>query len=164
MVKFKTNEISKQEFLKINEDDVMFITNPGRMGDEDGSTFIIKSGNELTIYRIDGWMYPRGKQTDISLDDTIKQFPKWYEAWEHREEKNYHGKYKCLYMGFGNGLCVDNSIYSEYAPFLNDLIEKYLENKENKNSLKYAAVFNVWEDAFINMVNDKGYVLGKNKK
>ena len=27
-------------------------------------------------------------------------------------------------------------------------------DKEEKESLKYAAIFNVWKDAFINMVND----------
>ena len=96
----KTNKISKSEFLKLNEDDLMFITNPGRMGDEDGSTFIIKHGNELTIYRIDGWMYRvKGKKTDISLDDALKQFPKWHEAWIHSKENNYKGKYKYLYIG-----------------------------------------------------------------
>ncbi len=51
---FETNKISKKEFLKLNENDLMFITNPGRMGDEDGTTFIIKHGNEFNIYRIDG--------------------------------------------------------------------------------------------------------------
>jgi len=50
----KYNEISKTDFLKLNEDNLMFITNPGRMGDEDGTTFIIKNGNVVTIYRISG--------------------------------------------------------------------------------------------------------------
>ena len=54
MNKFETNKITKSDFLKLNEEDLMFITNPGRMGDEDGSTFIIKKENELTIYRVNG--------------------------------------------------------------------------------------------------------------
>jgi hypothetical protein len=58
MYEFKINEISKKDFLNLNEDNLMFITNPGRMGDEDGTTFIIKNGKELIVYRIDGWMYP----------------------------------------------------------------------------------------------------------
>ena len=64
-------------------------------------------------------------------------------------------------MGFGNGLSVDNSIYNDFEPYLNNLVEKYLNdsNDEDRESLKYAAIFNVWEKAFINMVNDKGYVL-----
>ena len=32
-MEFIENKISKEDFFKINEDDVMFITNPGRMGD-----------------------------------------------------------------------------------------------------------------------------------
>ncbi len=54
----KTNKITKKEFLKIDEDNVMFITNPGRMGDEDGITFIVKDNNDYNIYRVSGWMYP----------------------------------------------------------------------------------------------------------
>lgn len=30
----------------------MFITNPGRMGDEDEATFVIKDVNTFTIYRV----------------------------------------------------------------------------------------------------------------
>ena len=151
-----TNKISKEEFLKLNEDDLMFITNPGRMGDEDGSTFIIRQDNDYTIYRVEGWMYPKaGEKIDIYLDDFYKQFPKWYETLKNERNKDYQGKYKHLYMGFGNGLCIDNSIYNEYEPYLNEEVEKYLENSEDKESLKYAAVYNVWKKAFINMVNNK---------
>ena len=52
----KINKISKEEFLNIDEDDIMFITNPGRMGDEDGSSFIVKKNNEFIIYRLSEWM------------------------------------------------------------------------------------------------------------
>lgn len=159
---FETNKISKPDFLKINEDDLMFITNPGRMGDEDGSTFIIRQDNELAIYRVDGWMYPKeGKKVDISLNDFFKQFPKWVEAWKHSNEEDYNEKYNYLYMGFGNGLSIDNSIYNEFESYLNDLVEKYLENSKDKDELKYAAIYNCWQEAFINMVNDKRYVLKK---
>ena len=140
----------------------MFITNPGRMGDEDGSTFVIKDGNELTIYRVGSWMYPKeGEKVDILLDDVSRQFPKWLEAWKHGEGKKYKGKYKYLYMGFGNGLSIDNSIYGEFEPYLNDLVEKYLKDSsdEEKKTLKYATIFNAWEEALINMANDKGYIL-----
>lgn len=54
MDRAKDNKISKEEFLKLNEDDIMFITNPGRMGDEDGSTFIVKQENKFIMYRVDG--------------------------------------------------------------------------------------------------------------
>ncbi len=158
MNQFEPRSITKSEFMKLNEDDLMFITNPGRMGDEDGSTFIIKQGNELVIYRVDGWMSRKMGEKDISLEDVRTQFPKWNEAWKHSKEDNYQGKYQYLYMGFGNGLSVDHSIYKEFEPYLNQLVEDYLEEKddEDKESLQYAAVYNVWEQAVIQMANEKG--------
>lgn len=103
----KIHKISKSELRKLNEDDLMFITNPGRMGNEDELTFIIKNGNGLIIYK------------------------------------------------------VDNSIYTEFKQYLEDLVTKYLKDRSNedKESLKYAAIFNVWEKAFIDMVNDRVYIL-----
>ena len=61
------NKISKADFLRINEDTVMFITNPGRMGDEDGSTFIIRVDNKFKAYRIDGWLYRSKKINRVSF-------------------------------------------------------------------------------------------------
>jgi len=156
----KTNKILKKDLFKINEDDIMFITNPGRMGDEDGTTFIVRKGNKFKIYRIGDWMY-RSKDFNIdeyiSLEDTSKQFPKWYNTWENADNENYHGKYKYLYMGFGNGLSVDNSIYNEYKPYLDKKVKEYLESSSDKDDegLKYVAVFNVWEEAFLNMIENK---------
>ena len=158
MNEIKIHKISKSELLKLNEDDLMFITNPGRMGDENGSTFIIKHGNEITIYRVDGWLYPK---EDILLSDIEKQFPKWLDTWKNSTDKEYKGKYRYLYMGFGNGLSVDNSIYNEFEKYLIDLVENYLKDyiEEERENLKYAAIFKVWKEAFINMANDKGYIL-----
>ena len=113
MNEFKVNKISKSDFLKLDEKDLMFITNPGRMGDEDGSTFIIRNDNEFIVYRV-----------------------------------------KYIYMGFGNGLSVDNSIYDEYKYYL----DKEINNEEN-TSLQYANIFNAWDKAFINMVKEKEYVI-----
>ncbi len=147
----KENKITKEEFLKINEEDVMFITNPGRMGDEDGSTFIIKEDNNYKVYRLNNWMYSTkdiNKKEYISLEDTIKQFPEWYKAWQEKE--NYKGKYKYIYMGFGNGLCIDKSIYNQYKPYLDKIVEK-----EDKESMNYSIIFNSWQEAFLNMLNDK---------
>ena len=160
MNKDKIHKISKMELEKIKEEDIIFITNPGRMGDEDGLTFIIKHSNELTIYRVDGLIYSK-KISDISLSDIEKQFPKWFDTWKHSSDKDYIGKYKYLYMGFGNGLSINSSIYHEFEPYLDVLVNKYLKdsNDEEKESLKYAAVFNVWKEAVINMAYDKGYIL-----
>ena len=54
MNKLVKNKITKEEFYTLDEKDLMFITNPGRMGDEEGVTFVIKSNNNYTVYRIDG--------------------------------------------------------------------------------------------------------------
>ncbi len=162
MAKVKNQKISKLELLRLNENDLMFITNPGRMGDEDGLTFIMRDNNEFTIYRVDGLLYSK-EEKDISLGDIERQFPKWFDAWKHCNDKEYKGKYKYLYMGFGNGLSIDNSIYNEFKQYLDRLIEEYLKNSSDgeKESLQYAAIFNVWKDAFINMANEKEYILKK---
>ena len=163
MRKHQVNKISKIDFMKLNEEDVMFITNPGRMGDEDGSTFVVKNGNELFLYRVDGFMYPNRtttKEYNITIKDMKKQFPKWHEAWKHGNEKDYKGKYQYLYMGFGNGLSVDNSIYNEFKPYLNKLVEEYLKDKkDSKEDLKYAAIYNVWQEALMKMLEEKNIML-----
>ena len=151
------NKISKENFLKLNEDDIMFITNPGRLGDEDGSTFVVKEGNKLVIYRVDGWMnHNKSLNEDefISLDDVARQFPKWLETWKNNNNEKDQGKYKYLYMGFGNGLSIDHSIYKDFEPYLNNLVEEYLKDKDEE-SLKYAAIYNVWEKALIEMMKEK---------
>ena len=162
MSQLKPNKLSKSELLQLREENLLFITYPGRMGDEDGSTLIMKQGNEFIIYRVDGWMFPKeGERVELSLQDLFQQFPKWYDVLEHAREKDYKGKYKYYYMGFGNGLCVDSSIYPEFELYLKKNVEEYLKdsNVEEKKSLQYAAVFNCWERSFLDLADDKGYVL-----
>ena len=149
------NFISKEDFCKIKEEDVLFITNPGRMGDEDGTTFVVNKDGKYVIYRVDGWMYPNkdiNRSECITLDDASKQFPEWYETWKCSNDINYKGKYKYLYMGFGNGLCVDNSIYGKYKPYLEEVLEKNLQQYDDKEGMKYAVIFSVWEEALSNMI------------
>jgi len=162
--KFKTNEISKEEFLKLNEENIMFITNPGRMGDEDGITFVIRNDNEFKAYRVSGWMYPREKDKDnVSLNDALNQFSKWKETWNNEDNENYQGKYKHLYLGFGNGLSIDNSIFNEYEPYLEEAIKVRMEEKnyseEDKIKFKYSTIFNVWDEALINMAKDMNILI-----
>ncbi len=156
-MEFEMNEISKEDFLKIKEEDIMFITNPGRMGDEDGLTFIIKKDKEFKIYRINGFLYPR-KVTDeskrITFEETKKQFPIWAEGLKKGYTKNFKEKYKYIYMGFGNGLTINNSIYDKFKPYLDKEVEEYLKDEEDKEGLQYAAMYNTWEDAFIDMIED----------
>ena len=116
---FGSNKISKEEFLKINEDDVMFISNPGRMGDVSGYNIVVKNNNKLILYRIECLM-KKNEYNNILNEDVINQFPIWYKELKNNNE-NYR-KYHYLYMGFGNGLSIDNSIYNEFEPYLNDLV------------------------------------------
>ena len=158
------HKIKKKDFLKLKEEDVMFITNPGRMGDEDGSTFVVKKEKELYVYRVDGWMYPDKKEKEedkISLKDMVEKFPKWYERWENWNNNNYKGKYNYIYMGFGNGLSIDNTIYDEYKPYLDEEVEKYFNKNNDKENedMQYAAVYNVWDRALISMADNKKYIM-----
>ena len=82
MHSLKNNKILKSDFLKLEEESIMFITNPGRMGDEDGITFVVKNDNEYISYRVSGWMYGSKEKDNITLDEARKQFPEWYKAWE----------------------------------------------------------------------------------
>ena len=159
MKRLNINKITKEEFLKIKEEDVIFITNPGRMGDEDGLTFIIKKEEDYFIYRVDGWMDPKiiTKENTITFKDAINQFPKWHEAWQNGNNKKYQGKYKYLYMGFGNGLSVDKLVYNDFKPYLDEMVKEYLKeySKKRKKEMQYAAIYNVWKKAFEKMISEK---------
>ena len=156
MKEIEYNEITKEQFEKIDEKDVMFITNPGRMGDEDGSYFIVKNGNAFNLYRVSGWMYPDDK-TEITLDDFSKKFPLWMDMWKNSSLKK-NEKYTYVYMGFGNGLSVDNSIYDEFQPYL---LEKVKEIKDSYHDTgdNPSFYYPAWEPAFIKMCYDKKYII-----
>lgn len=152
MKDIKYNRITKDEFEKIDEKDVMFITNPGRMGDEDGSYFIVKTGNVFIPYRVSGWMYSNGN-VEITLDEFSKKFPLWMDMWKKSFESSNNGKYTYIYMGFGN---IDSSIYEEFKQYFLDEVNKIKEShgdSENNPSFNYLA----WEPAFIKMCQDKNY-------
>ena len=158
--KLKPRKISKDELYNIDENDLMFITNPGRMGDEDGSTFIIKKDNNYISYRVDGWLYANKNEINsdnyISLDDMLNVFPKWRESWHNYYEKEkYHGKYIYIYMGFGNGLCVDKRIYKKYFPYLIEEVKNKEsvidENDQYDPSLNYS----LWYHALMKMIIDE---------
>ena len=56
---------------------------------------------------------------------------------------------------------IDKAIksYEEYKPYLDKLVEEYLEKEEDKEKLMYAAIFSTWKKAVINMANDKGLII-----
>lgn len=142
------NNIKRSEFLRLDENNLMFITIPGRMGDEDGCNFIIKDKNEFKLYRINGWMYPDktiDPYTFISLDDVYYKFPKYEQTLINVKNKkisednnftiiNDDSEYAYIYMGFGNALCVKKSIYYDFKLYLDKLIIEYKINNKDKNN------------------------------
>lgn len=153
--KFAVSKISREEFFNIKEDDLMFITNPGRMGDEDGSTFIIKRGDEYMSYRIDGWMYgDRTNEDFISFDEMLKQFSRWKETLDNWDNKEYNGKYIYVYMGFGNGISINKNIYEKYKPYLLEEVRK-IKEKYGETEEKPSMYFPAWKPAIENMLNNE---------
>ena len=166
-MELELNELTMDILLNINEEDVMFITNPGRMGDEDGSTFIVKNGDNLIAYRAENWMY-NTKDCKVTLEDMFSQFPKWKEAWDNASDENYSDKYKYIYMGFGNGLCVDKSIYDIFDKCLEIKVLKRAKDEEvdleKDPGYKYSLIYNSWIDAVILTANELGYTFSNDSK
>ena len=108
----KLHKISSEKLKNLKEEDVLFITFPGRMGDETSSTFIVKSENNLIAYRID-WATDN---PEISAEDIGLVFPQWYKY----DTKN--SRYMRIEMGFGNLLYVKKDIINDFIPLLRDAI------------------------------------------
>lgn len=154
MKMFSLINITKEELNKLNEDNLMFITNPGRMGDEDGSTFIMREGNCLKAYRVSNWMYSTEK-CEVTLEDMQKVFPHWIEAWNNFANENYDGKFKHIYMGFGNGLSVNKDIYNIFEKYLEEEISKKIK-EEGKSTNDYILRYNLWQLAAVKTANELG--------
>ncbi len=149
------NEISREEFLKLKEEDVMLITNPGRMGDEDSSNFVVKKGDNYIKYRIDGLMYGEQNDKDYNYYSEVrKHFPKWDEVLKNRNNKDYHGKYTYVYMGFGNGLAIDNRIYEQYETYLLAEYEKEKKASDYQDDLP-SFYYSSWESALEKMLSHR---------
>ncbi len=153
----KTKRISKKDFYNLDEDNLMFITNPGRMGDEDGSTFVIKTGDSYIPYRIDDMSSSYKQENDsdnyISIDDMYNVFPKWKESWHNysKDAKN-DGKYVYIYMGFGNGLCVDKRVYEEYYEYLMEEIKNTGASLDENGQYDPGLYYSLWDQALIKMI------------
>ena len=152
---FLLNRITKEKLDSLNEDNLMFITNPGRMGDENGSTFIMKEDNTLIAYRASGWMYG-SEDCDVGLDDMENAFPHWMNAWKNSSNEDYDEKFKYVYMGFGNGLCVNRELYDVFKKYLDEEVNERAKKENadaNEHSLKYVS----WEKAALKTANELGY-------
>lgn len=157
MRKINYNKITIDEFLKLDENNLMLVTNPGRMGDEDGSYFIMKDNDKFVAYRISGWMYGQKDPDSVSFDMMCSHFPKWKEAWKNYTNKDYDGKYIYVYMGFGNGLCIDKRIYEEFNKLL-ELVVSQDPMYESEGKIP-ALYYNSWEKALLLYVKEKNIEL-----
>ena len=85
----------------------------------------------------------------------FKVFPKWRELWHNNyNDKDYNGKYKYIYMGFGNGLCVDKRIYDKFYPYLVEEIKKKTNEIDDDNNYDFCLNYVVWDQALVNMIKD----------
>lgn len=117
----KLHKISSEKLKNLKEEDVLFITSPGRMGDETGSTVIVKSENNLVAYRID-WA---ADNPEISVQNLGLVFPQWYKY----DKEN--SRYIRIEMGFGNLLYVKKDIIKDFIPLLQDAVHDELGYKTN---------------------------------
>ena len=137
-------KVTDKDIKKFNEDNLMLITNPGRMGDLYGSTFVMKEDNELKEYYLDNIF----RSTSI-----VDVFKEWKNTVSNDDNKS--DKYIYVYMGFGNGLCVDKRIYAKYYPYLLEEVKKDdLYEEESGDNYNPCINYSVWEKALDNMIKD----------
>ena len=112
------------------------------MGDVYGCSFVIKNNDKLTFYRIENLYEFKG--------NIYTQFPKWNEALKNYSEKKETEKYEIIYMGFGNLLGVDKSVFNDFKPLAEEKMKNISENYSN--DLKFgAACYTYWKEIVNNM-------------
>ena len=83
------NKISRDEFFRLKERDLLFITNPGRMADVSGSTLIVHIPEGYKVYRIDGWYFEnRNRHEQISYSEMMEAFPIWRSMIKSIDQKD----------------------------------------------------------------------------
>lgn len=141
-MKIEEKKLSEEELNNLYEDELLFITYPGRMGDVYGCSFVIKNNDKLTFYRIENLYEFKG--------NIYTQFPKWNEALKNYSEKKKTEKYEIIYMGFGNLLGVDKSVFNDFKPLAEEKMKNISENYSN--DLKFgAACYTYWKEIVNNM-------------
>lgn len=141
-MKIEEKKLSEEELNNLYEDELLFITYPGRMGDVYGCSFVIKNNDKLTFYRIENLYEFKG--------NIYTQFPKWNEALKNYSEKKETEKYEIIYMGFGNLLGVDKSVFNDFKPLAEEKMKNISENYSN--DLKFgAACYTYWKEIVNNM-------------
>ena len=141
-MQIEEKKLSEEELNNLCEDDLLFITYPGRMGDVYGCSFVIKKKEQITFYRIENLQDFKG--------NIFTQFPKWNEALKNYSEKKKSKKYEMIYMGFGNLLGVDKSIWDTFKPLAEEKMKNIRENYSD--DLKFgAACYTYWREIVNNM-------------
>jgi len=144
-------KVTDKDISKFNEDNLMFITNPGRMGDLYGTTFVMMEDNKLKEY------YCENIFKSISI---VKVFPEWKNTISTKDNKS--NKYKYVYMGFGNGLCIDKRIYDKYYPYLLEEVKKDdLYSEEDGDNYNPCINYSNWKNALDKMVEKEKILLKK---
>ena len=122
-------KLTIDDLEKLKEDELLFITYPGRMGDINGCSFVIKSNNKIIFYRIDNLYKFKG--------NIYEKFPKWNEALKNYSEKKKSNKYEIIYMGMGNLLAVDKSVFRKFEALIKERTNEIKGNYED-------CYFNLW--------------------
>ena len=112
----KEENISEEDFKKLKEENLLFITYPGRMGDIEGCSFVMKDKDMIKFYRIENLYTYKANIYEI--------FPKWKDSLEKYKKKDSSSKYEIIYMGMGNLLGVDKTIVELFKSKIKEIDEK----------------------------------------
>ena len=145
-MRIEEKKLAEEELNNLAEDDLLFITFPGRMGDVYGCSFVIKKNDKITFYRIENLYEFKG--------NIYKQFSTWNEALKNYSEKKESKKYEIIYMGFGNLLGVDKRIFNIFKPLAEEKMKNISENYDD--NLKFGvACYTYWKEIVKNMFVNK---------
>ena len=162
----KIERMTRPNFLRLDENNIMFIRGLGRMADNDMIFFIVKENDDFKCYKIDGLTHDNGvgKYDYISRDDIDYKLPYW-KATQNMTLPiitlgevycNTTSKYVCIFLGFGDTICINNSIYEKYEKYLKKEIEDFPENHPDKKEFdKTARIEWQWFVAALNYIHSQ---------
>lgn len=115
--------ISIEELLKLNEEDLIMMLPPGRMGG-DNTILVYKQDDQFFEYYIDGSKY---------YDEINSVFPKRQETYENYYELNDHyyiiSDYYVLDMGMGCFIYIKKEYSKDFILNVKMLLEEQLEKE-----------------------------------
>lgn len=145
-MKVKEEEITLEQFKRLNEDDLLFITFPGRMGDVYGCSFVIKENEKIKFYRIEDLYTFKG--------NIYEKFPNWDITLKKYSQKKDSDKYNIIYMGMGNLLGVNKKVYKRFETLLKEKKSEVevIENYDEELKLGITC-FKYWKEIVYKMFN-----------